>query len=352
MAWIPAVLGDRCRIEFEIDIGDGGHAAWVVKGSGTGNSLDTGYGMDILRTKAQVRREGEEWMVKTMTGPLTEGKWHKVQIDLSGTNLSLRVNGTLIAKGAAIEALSDPLHAWFGISGYGTTYRNLRIFSSEANQKQERQLIPSATIPPRPNGQQIYNFSEPDGPLGQRWSVAEAGSAKVSGQALILDHGTPLAVLDQPLPSTVAVELDHEFDYPQALNLVVKLIHANAFPRRFSESEGMWSMGLPLGNGRFVMDWVSNKKQKIEEYAEPLFSVGGGDLVASTPYFVPIQHQRHTLRFEVVANTVHIFINGRFLLSGKRPAYADSQTPLFLGLGQAYSRSKIHAIRIYKLNAP
>ena len=351
MAWIPAVLGDRCRIEFEIDIGDGGHAAWVVKGSGTGNSLDTGYGMDIHRTRARVRREGEEWMVKTMAGPLTEGRWHKVQIDLSGTNLSLRVNGTLIAKGAAIEALSGPLHGWFGISGYGTTYRNLRIFSSEANQKQERQLIPSATIPPRPNGEQIYSFSEPDGPLGQRWSVAEPDRAKVNDGVLILD-GSPFAVLDVPLPSSVAVELDHEFDYPQALNLVVKFIHASVFPRRFSECTAMWSVGYPQGNGSCVMDWVSNKKQKLDEFGETHFSAGGGNRLASTPYFVPIQYQKHTLRFEVVADTLRIFIGGRLHLRGTRPSDAAIQAPLFLGLGQAYSRSKIHAIRIYKLNAP
>jgi len=60
MVWAKPFLGDRYRVQFEVQLKEAGWAGWALNGPGYGNSADSGYLCRLDKTTFSLRREGIE----------------------------------------------------------------------------------------------------------------------------------------------------------------------------------------------------------------------------------------------------------------------------------------------------
>ena len=323
MVWPRAVLGDSSRVEFQVKIPKEGDAGWVMKGSGTGNSPDTGFGFFVRQNEITLQREGKAWMKQKFSSPVENNKWATIQTDIRQNYVAVRINGDLVVSGAAPAALSRPLHGWLGLFGNNSIYRNLRISSSEKDQSRSPQFTPPVTVAPRPNGEEMFTFSEPDGRLGLGWDVSYPQTVKVERGALLLNgygiNEWPRVLSEKALMGDFAVEFTHSCTAPAALNFSFFLAKSSTMPRKTSETEEIWTFKLPEGSGRYEFPGIrAESMETLEGWHEKVFGVPAGSLT-STPYYAPVRNREYRVRVE------H-FQNSRQGLSGWRAADGGGKT--------------------------
>ncbi|MBC7979442.1 MAG: hypothetical protein H7Y36_02655 [Armatimonadetes bacterium] len=353
MAWAKPVLGERCRIQFEIQLPDDvwASAGWTLKGPGYGKCADTGYAFTINHERLSLRKDGVELLSKSLPEKLESARWILVQTDMNGGNLAVAADGRPIAEFSDSEALTGPLHNWFGMIAGNVIFRNLRIWSSTADQSLPLQLTPPVSENPVPNGELIYNFNSADGPLGADWWQTQPQNVSVQNGAIVLsgaNNGTPVVILTTPLKPQVACEVELEYPDVEALNLSMQLLFSAQMPKSLQDCDGAWLVRLPKGDGSSEIQWESKGAAKDPEAAQAF--VSREPALVSSGYYNPVYQRKYLLRLEHARNTLRVFLDGGLLMKAKvPPGVKSSGLPVFLGLGQFYSLSKIHGLKIYQI---
>ena len=367
MVWPLAALGDSCRAQFEVRIPPQGNAVWVLHGAGLGNSLLLGTTLTLGQKELVIHLGERELGRHRLLAPLAQEDWTAVQTDVLGKQLAVRIRGTLVCT-AELPTETDAIKpGWLGLSGSkSVVYRNVKLWSSEADQSQQPELLPAETLRPSSQSEELFHFSEPDGALGGRWSVHQPEHVRVEDGTLRLSayhsNGWPSAFLTNPFHGPVAVEFTHVLDSPAPLNLTLLFAFADAPPSQVTDTKEIWQVALPDGQGAYRIRHGANPGKSSlplqqQEYWKKHFGYyAWATSLAATARYAPLQGRPYRVRVEFSSKHVRIFLNGRFLLEAERPPASGSddpkapEAPFYLGFQQFYSSSLIGDIRVFRLN--
>lgn len=350
MVWAKPYLGEDYRAEFEIRINEPGWAAWTLNGPGTGNSTESGYWLHLIKRtldapgdyyRGSLRRLGTELQAADLPAAVPSGEWVPVRAEFQGGKIAVTVAGHRVIELHDPHPLTGALHGWFGLMAGNSVFRNLRIWSSSAEPNREPQFVPPPTKPPSANGELVYELKLSGETLGPEWWIAhpEGAGVGVDESILILgDRGNatfPIQ-LQQPLQGDLACEIEFEYPTCEALNLSLSLGYAERPPESPDDIETGWSIGLPNGDGRFLIRWREKQADKG---------------VVATPFYAPLAERKHVARIESRGTGLRVFLDGGLLLESPTPeGLTMPATPAFLRLRQFYSQSLIHGLRIYRLD--
>ncbi|MEI8194864.1 MAG: family 16 glycoside hydrolase [Phycisphaerae bacterium] len=352
MVWAKPYLGDRYCVAMEVQRNDAPFAAWVLKGPGGGNSPDSGYLCRLEATRFVLFREGREVQSISFAQEAVPkpDAWAQVEADVSGGKIEVRVNGIQVALITDEAPLTGPSHGRLGLYGTSanTVYRNLRIWSPEADTKRERRLTPPVTEKPLPNGELLYKLDLSAGKLGQEWWQNEPQNVSVMKDGLVLSgpNGIPNLICKQPLGPSLACEIELEYPTNEAVNFIAMLWFSPKPPESIKDCVAGWEVALPRGDGNTTIRWHGGAKDASDPQKNFAFETNG-PIVASTAYYAPVATRRYVVRLEMRGDELHVFLDGGLVLTGKIPAgYATPTTPVFFGMRQIYGGSKVHTLRV------
>ena len=351
MLWARAVLGQRCRVEFEVEIPEGSAVCWVMKGSGTGNNSGTSDEFSIHSDRVKLRKAGADWKIQPLPEKSGAERFVRIQTDYNGPDFRVWVDGKLTLEGTAETALDNPFTRWFGLSGYRCIYKNLKIRSSFANQNLEPKWSPdpSEEVKPRPNGREVYasSFSKTKSPTNGWWSNPPEAAFEENGALVIM--GTTLAALEKPIPRNSAVEISFEYPGPEALNLRIPLIYASQPVNEMTSWRGAWALSLPHGHGASVLKWHNEAPGGPPGSAIMWAAISDVNVVESQQFYLPISGRRYLLRIEITDLEIRVFLDGGLLFHSKNPSSKSFEgQSLYLGLGQLHSQNLIHSVNVYE----
>jgi hypothetical protein len=354
VVWAKPFLGQQYRVQFEVQLQkDGPGASWLLNGPGYGNSLNTGYWCKVDKTTVKLWREGEEKHTATLYPPIAPGVWATVRIDVDGGKIVANVNGQPLSHFEDAQPLVGPLHGWFGMSGDPggeVFFRNLRLWSAAKDTDRALQLTPPATVKPVANGKLLYELKPATKALGSEWFESQPHAVRVENGTLVLGDAAnawPALVLTKPLPSDLACEVEFEYPNYEAVNFWIMLWSAREAPQSARDCDGGWLVALPGGGGVSGVTW--HRGPDAETVAWDTLG-SRSPSVASQPYYSPISGRKYLTRLEARGDEVRVFLDGGLLVRARKPpGTPPGVTPVFLGLKQCYSRSKVHALRVYQI---
>ena len=354
MLWARAVLGQRCRVEFEVEIPRGAatNVCWVMKGSGTGNHSGIGDEFSISNDLLRLRKTGIEWKSIPLPEKTAAERFVRIQTDYNGPKFRVWVDGKLTLEGSAETALDGPFHRWFGLSGFHCTYKNLKIRSSYANQSVEPKWNPdpSEKVKPRANGKQVYasSFSKTKSPTNGWWSNPPEAAIEENGALVVT--GTTIAVLENPIPRASAIDISFEYPWQEAVNLRIPLIYASQPVREMTSLKGAWALSLPHGHGSSVLKWHNEAPSGPPGSAILWAAISDVNVVESQQFFAPISGRRYLLRIEITDLEIRVFLDGGLLFQSKNPSSESFEgQSLYLGLGQLHSQNLIRSVNVYEI---
>ncbi|NLX96372.1 MAG: DUF1080 domain-containing protein, partial [Rhodopirellula sp.] len=349
--WAPVTVGTAYSVSLESRLTKEEwfcSAHLLLGGPGYGNSLESSYCVLIDGKMAVLQREGVEQCRAPLQSPIPGGEWFRVDADVNAGHVLVRVNGMPVLDFTDREPLAGPLHAWIGfLGGYQETwYRNLRISGQGLSEGATREFLPPVTAAPLPNGPVIYEFPINRQALAKDWWLSTPEAVNVRDGSLDLRgfNAQSQLILNRPLRGNLAVEVEMEYPTHEALNFNLALWTADALPRELASRSGGWLVWLPNNHSVSTLQWHGGPDQFDWIWTSK------STILAKTPYHVPLLNRRYVVRMEAVGDQARVFLDGRLLLEGKRPAdAAGKDLPFYAAIGQIYAPVLVHAVRVYQL---
>ncbi len=351
VVWPKRHLGNQYRARFEVQLKDNDWAGCLFNGPGYGNSVAGSYFFKFNTTQYWFQRVGADARHGNLSRPLTPGQWASVEAEINDGAIEVAINGVGAFKWSDKQPLRGALHGWFGLAGLnvpkGPVFRNLRIWSSAA--QREPQWTPPPTERPAANGPLVYEFKPDAQKLREDWRLSQPNNVAVIDGALNLNlvplsNDSPAVILTRPLTPELACEIEFEYPTNEAVNLHFILWFSERVPQTGEDDAGGWVVRLPHGNGDTETQWHRSLKK-----ASDILTTRDPGFVAS-PYHAPIPNRKYVARLETHRDELRLFLDGGHVLSAKRPADVAAPTmPIFFGMRQYYTTSKIHGVRIYKI---
>ena len=354
--WAKPYLDSNYRIALEVQLNDTSVATWVLNGPGVGISADTGYLCRLEKMQFSLLREGQP----VQSTPFSEnlaikpGEWAKIEAEVNGGKISVKLNDVLVAKYNDAAPLAGPMHGWFGLYGADqrTVYRNLRIWSSETNSRLERQLTPTVTEKPLANGQLLYEMNLSADALKDQWWQLQPEHIAVKKEGVVLSgpNGFPAMILKQPFNSDLAWEIELEYPAEEVVNFSAMIGYAQKAPESIQDCDAGWLIGLPNLHGRTAIQWHRGTVDAANTKEFPYTFNTPAPIIASTPYHAPISKRTYLVRLETRAEELLVYLDGGLQLKARHPVDGvPAGSSVFLGMSQVYGGSQVHAVRVYQI---
>ncbi len=348
VVWPRPFLGDRYRVQFEVQLPvEKGWAGWVLNGAGYGNSSDTGYACRFDGTRFSLQREGEDVQSIELPRAIPPLEWVSVQAEVSSGRIAVMVNGMALAPFADPRPLRGPLHGWFGLTAGQAVFRNLRLWSFAGDPRQDLQLTPPVTDRPLANGKLLYELDLATGKLEPDWWRSDRRKVTVKKGKLIFvggDSKKPALVLTQPLHPDLGCEIEFEYPTYEAVRFGMMLWCARKATESLQDCDRGWEVWMPAGSGRTTVQWRGGVQDLVND-RDPV-----APFLASTPYHAPVAQRRYCARLETQRDQLRVFLDDGLLLTARRPdGAAPEAMPVFLGLRNCFTGTKVHAVRVYQI---
>jgi hypothetical protein len=163
--------------------------------------------------------------------------------------------------------------------------------------------------------------------------------------AFFLSGHTPNVILTQPFRGEIGCEIEFEFPTDWAFGNQVRLLFANKAPQSYQDCEGGWLAAFGSGYGPQI-HWHRGPVDAHE--------LGGfwskAPLIPTPPYYPTIPRRKYVARVEMMRDVLRVFQDGNLVTTVRRPeAAAVPTSPVFFGLSQFDSKTKVYAVRVYQL---
>ena len=153
-------------------------------------------------------------------------------------------------------------------------------------------------------------------------------------------------ILSKPLTHDLACEIEFTYLTNEALNLQFMLWFAKHAPQTVDDYESGWVVKLPNGGGEIEAQWHRAPRSDGNTPTERESHVD------ATSYYAPIPRRAYLARLETHGDELRVFLDGGLVLAARRPAeVVVPTTPIFLGIRQFFTTSKIHGVRIYQIES-
>jgi len=352
--WAPVAVGGTYHVSLESRFRKDAFcpARVLLSGPGYGNSLESSYCVVLDGKTVILLREGVEQCRAALGSPTPFDEWFQMEADVDAGHVVVRVDEALVLDFTDPQPLAGPLHAWIGFTGAGprqgeTWFRNLRISGPGLSEDAAKELLPPVTAAPLPNGPSVYELAINHPTLDKDWWLSLPEAVNVGDGSLDLRgvNAVSQLLLDRPLQGNVALEVEMEYPTHEALNFSLALWTADALPRELNSRAGGWLLWLPNGGSMSQLQWHGGPDQLGWPWASK------SEILAQTPYHVPIRNRRYVVRLEAVGDRARVFLDGRLLFEGQRPADAPGKDlPFYAAIGQIYAPVTVYRVSIYRLD--
>ena len=350
--WAPVAVGGTYRVSLESRFRKDAFspARVLLSGPGYGNSLESSYCVVLDGKTVILLREGAEQRRAALGSPTAFDEWFQMEADVDAGHVVVRVDETPVLDFTDPQPLAGPLHAWIGFAGAGggeTWFRNLRISGPGLSEDAAKELLPPVTAAPLPNGPSVYELAINRPTLDKDWwlSMPEAVNVRDGSLDLRGFNAVSQLLLNRPLQGNVALEVEMEYPTHETFNFSLALWTADALPRELNSRAGGWLLWLPNGNSMALLQWHGGPDQLVWTWASK------SEILAQTPYHVPIRNRRYVVRLEAVGDRARVFLDGRLLFEGQRPDDAPGKDlPFYAAIGQIFAPVTVYGVSIYRLD--
>ena len=354
VVWPKRHLGHRYRVQFEVQMKESHWAGCLFNGPGYGNSDRGSYYFGFTNDRFWFHRKGVELLKENLPQPFALGEWAKVQAEIHDGAIALTINGTNVLQWSDTRPLTGPLYGWLGLVGdhsrsEGPVFRNLQLWSAAPDR------VPQWTPPPTgnlaPDGPLLYEFKPDAQRLNKDWWLSRSPNVTLLDDAVKLNlvpfsNDSPAMILSKPLTHDLACEIEFTYLTNEALNLQFMLWFAKHAPQTVDDYESGWVVKLPNGGGEIEAQWHRAPRSDGNTPTERESHVD------ATSYYAPIPRRAYLARLETHGDELRVFLDGGLVLAARRPAeVVVPTTPIFLGIRQFFTTSKIHGVRIYQIES-